>query len=83
MKGQAVNDLPLSRDKLGKGQKCVQRPWGRGHGLCEARADRISVSRGPGATVSQIMETLRVGSHSRRSQDAPVHQGLVVGSRHP
>lgn len=46
MKGQAVGDLHLLRDKLGRGQKWAQRPRCRG----------IRVYRGPEATVGQIRE---------------------------
>lgn len=51
MKGQAVSDLYLLRDKLGRGQKWVPRPRSRG----------IIMYR-----VSQIRGTLRVGSHSNQ-----------------
>jgi hypothetical protein len=75
MKGQAVNALHLLRAE----GKCGQRPWSRGHGLCEAQANQIRKYRGPEATVSQIMETLRVGSHSNRVPRCPRESGPHCG----
>lgn len=76
MKGQAVNDLHLLRAE----GKCGQRPWSRGRGLCEAQASRIRKERGPKATVSQIMETLRVGSHSNWVPRCPSESGVLASS---
>lgn len=79
MKGQAVSDLHLLRDKLSRGQKCVQRPWSRGHGLCEAQTNQMRMYRGPEATASQVMETLRVESHSNWVPRCPSESGLHCG----
>lgn len=43
MKDQAASDLPLLRDELARGQKCVQRPWVEG--VACARPGQIGSAR--------------------------------------